>query len=761
MNKISLFLLVLVSLFSISISFAQNILEGKVVDRVTKEPLESAVVTDLNSSKHALTDKAGKFILKGQKAIDSISISFLGYSTKKMKPIFSQQPFLIQLEKGSIELKEVVISIHSNNLTNSHIMSMIDLNMQPVKSAQDLLRLVPGLFIAQHQGGGKAEQIFLRGFDADHGTDVNISVDGMPVNMVSHAHGQGYADLHFLIPETVQGYDFGKGPYYANKGDFNTAGYISYHTKNVLEKNMIKLEGGQFASGRVVAMVNLLGEKSTKQTAYLAGEAMYTNGGPFTVPEHFNRWNLFGKFNSALGNSSKLTISLSTLSSGWRSSGEIPDRALGEGYITSRFGAIDSLQGGYTSRSNINANLVTHFKNNFTLENQAYYSRYFFNLISNFTFNYFYPSTGDEFRQRESRDLIGYNAKISHPYYIANMPLYSVAGIGLRHDAIQPSMLAHVANGGDILNDIQLGHTRETALNAYVDEMLEYGKWLFDLGLRFDYLHFYYFNQAEASDSAAVIFIGANPRAGKAIVSPKINIQYTLNNYLQAYLKMGKGFHSNDARIVIANQGYEILPAAYAADLGVNWKPLPGLFINAAIWYLYLQQEFTFGSDLGDQSVIPGGKTKRTGIDFSARYQFNDWLFGFLNIDLAKPRAIGAPKGNDFLPLAPTFTSTAGLDMRLKNGINASISYRYMHNRPGNEDNSLVALGYWVTDLSLGYYKKKYEIGLSVENLLNVEWNESQFEYLSRLKNETMPVDEMSYTPGVPFFAKLKFSIFF
>src|SRR6201996_7797359 len=205
--------------------------------------------------------------------------------------------------KEPSELKEVIITSHTNNLTTSRTLSSIDLNMQPVRSAQDLLRLVPGLFIAQHQGGGKAEQIFLRGFDADHGTDVSISVDGIPVNMVSHAHGQGYADLHFLIPETVKSYDFGKGPYYTTKGDMCTAGFVDYETKNVLENNMVKIEGGQFSTGRIVAGVNVL-----KNKAYIAADALYTNGGPFLFPEHFKRYNLFGKYSSQISPKTKLTI---------------------------------------------------------------------------------------------------------------------------------------------------------------------------------------------------------------------------------------------------------------------------------------------------------------------------------------------------------------------------------------------------------------------------------------------------------------------
>jgi hypothetical protein len=230
---------------------------------------------------------------------------------------------------------------------------------------------------------------------------------------------------------------------------------------------------------------------------------------------------------------------------------------------------------------------------------------------------------------------------------------------------------------------------------------------------------------------------------------------------MQVYLKAGKGFHSNDARVVIANQGYEILPAAFGADFGFNWKPLPKLYVNAALWWLCLRQEFTYGADLGDQAVSPGGRSRREGIDLSFRYQLTDWLFANANIDLARPRALDEPKGQDYLPLAPTLTSTAGVDVRFATGWNGGISYRYLRNRPANEDNTLTALGYFVTDLALNYTQKKYEIGLAVENLFNQSWNESQFDYVSRLKYEAQPVDEVSYTPGTPFFARVRFTVFF
>ena len=739
-----------------------NVVKGKVLDKITHEPVESAVVIDKTGNTE-VTDKNGKFILHNVKG-DSLIVLLIGYQSQHVI-IVKGKPIIIELEKGAITLKDVTIT-NSNTLKTYSALTMLDLNMQPAKSAQDLLRLVPGLFIAQHQGGGKAEQIFLRGFDADHGTDVNVSADGIPVNMVSHAHGQGYADLHFLIPETVACYDFGKGPYYTDKGDFTTAGYVAYNTKNVLDQDMVKLEVGQFNTLRMLAMINLLGDKAKKRgtSAYIAGERLYSDGGPFGLPEHFTRYNLFGKFNTMVGKKSKLTAIVSTLASGWRASGEIPDRAVSEGYIANRFGALDTSQGGYTTRTNASLKLTTNLGNGWTMDNQLWYSHYFFNLLSNFSFYYYFPTTGDEFRQRDNRDVTGYNGKISKTTEGDNVTLTSTAGAGFRYDNVYPSELDHTENG-QFISYLQYGKTKELNVNGYFDETARTGKWLFNAGARLDYFHFFYQNLAPAVDTFATgIFTGLNPNAQKAIVSPKLSAEYTFNDQLQLYLKAGKGFHSNDARVVIANQGYEILPSAYGTDLGANWKPLPNLFINTAVWYLYLQQEFTFGQDLIDQPggpVSPSGKTVRKGIDFSARYQLTKWLFANVNVNLADPKYIDSAAGHNYVPLAPTFTSTAGLGFRFKSGINGGISYRYLHNRAANSDYSLTARGYFITDLTLNYTRKRYEIGVAIENLFNQQWDESQFEYISRLYNEKAPVDQVSYTPGVPFFAKLKLSVFF
>ncbi len=321
---------------------AQNIISGKLIDKKTKEPIESAALK-FGEKKYILTDKEGSFSINSVATETNVLITSIGYQSKEVA-LTSNMASIIELEAGTINLSEVVVAAPGSNSKSINTISKIDLNLRPAKSSQELLRFVPGLFIAQHQGGGKAEQIFLRGFDIDHGTDIAISVDGMPVNMVSHAHGQGYADLHFLIPETVKNIDYGTGLYYASQGNFNTAGYASFETMNKLEQNRVQVEAGQFNTIRTLGMFQLLNKE--KHSAYIATEYLYSNG-PFKSPQHFNRFNLLGKYNWALNQNNQLQFIASTFKSRWDASGQIPQRAVDEGIID-RFGAIDDKEGGVT-----------------------------------------------------------------------------------------------------------------------------------------------------------------------------------------------------------------------------------------------------------------------------------------------------------------------------------------------------------------------------------------------------------------------------
>ena len=249
-------IITLLSLVVVTNSAYSQKIKGRVLNKIS-QPLEAAYIFNENSKSHAHTSENGVFVLGNSKSGDSIRIGLLGYQTKilVLDAINLKSKFDIILEEKMFQLEEMVITEELNTLST---ITRLDLNTSPVNSSQEVLRKVPGLIIGQHAGGGKAEQLFLRGFDVDHGTDVSISVDGMPVNMVSHAHGQGYSDLHFLIPETVNKIDFGKGPYYAQEGDFNTAGYVGFSTSDYLKDSQISFSIGDFNSLRTLGLFNLL-----------------------------------------------------------------------------------------------------------------------------------------------------------------------------------------------------------------------------------------------------------------------------------------------------------------------------------------------------------------------------------------------------------------------------------------------------------------------------------------------------------------------
>jgi len=726
---------------------AQEVIKGKVIDAVSRQPLEAASIAPISTGAPAtFTDQYGNFTIKSNtKEPFTIAVSFVGYVADTVT-VSGTGPLWITLQPGVVDLKDVVV-LQNNQSTKFTTLSKIDLDLKPVRNTQELLRLVPGLFIAQHAGGGKAEQIFLRGFDCDHGTDVQVSVDEMPVNMVSHAHGQGYADSHFIIAETINNIDFGAGPYYTQHGNLNTAGYVAFSTFNSIPQSRIQVEAGRFNSFRTLALIDLLKKNKDRQSAYIAADYNYTNG-PTVNKQDFRRLNLFGKYNLAISPATQLTASVSSFTSKWNASGQVPERAVKSGMID-RFGSIDPTEGGNTERHNANILLAHQFNSGTTWENQLFYSRYLFNLYSDFTFFLNDPVNGDEINQAEYRNIYGYSSTVKHSASIGNWTLHSIYGTGLRYDATTNSQLAHVVKR-QFLENIKLGDIREANAFGFIQQQVSGGKLFIDAGLRFDYLHFSYFDKLNTSQL---------PAQGKSIVSPKINIQYTINPQVQLFVKAGKGFHSNDTRVVIANRGQQILPAAYGGDLGITLKPNNKLLLNIAAWYLYLDQEFVYAGD--DGNIEPSGKTRREGIDVIARYQFNSHLFANANINFTRPRAIGKIKGQDYIPLAPTATSTGGLFYKAKRGFNGGLSYRFIKNRPANEDNSIVAKGYFLLDGSINYTQQRYEIGIALENIFNTKWNEAQFATESRLQNEPFPVTELNFTPGTAFFARIKFAVFF
>ena len=725
------FALLLFLNFSV-LSFSQ-IQSGIVVDSLNN-PIENAYLVNEKSQSHAHSDEFGKFFIEKTRENDQLVVSALGF--KKQTVSVAGTDFKIVLQSDVFRLEEVIIA---PNLSVMNIISKIDLQTAPVKSSQEILRKVPGLFIGQHAGGGKAEQIFLRGFDIDHGTDIAIAVDGMPVNMVSHAHGQGYADLHFVIPETIDKIDFGKGSYYAGKGDFATAGYVSFKTKDFVENSSISAEIGQFNTFRILGVFNIL-EKQSKDNAYVATEYLLTDG-PFDSPQNFKRINVFGKYIHSLSDKSRVSLQVSRFSSKWDASGQIPQRLVDNGII-SRFGSVDDTEGGETSRTNVNLLYAKSINENLFFKANAFYSNYQFELFSNFTFFLNDPVNGDQIKQKENRDIYGLNSEWSKKWKKGVWQF----GFGFRADATSDTELSHTLNRKTTLENIQLGDIDQTNVFSYGNAEFDFGKLKVNPAVRLDYFKFNYY------DKLATAY--ENQSENKTKISPKLNLIYTQNANLQFFAKSGFGFHSNDTRVVVAQSGKKILPTSFGADVGMIFKPLPKLIVNTALWLLDLEQEFVYVGDAG--IVEPSGKTSRKGIDIGLRYQWNDYLFFDADANYTYARSTDEPDGQDYIPLAPDFTTTAGISLKNYKNWSGGIQYRYLKSRPANEDNSIVAKGYMVTDASVNYEWKNITLGIAAENIFNTEWNETQFATESQLQNETESVEEIHFTPGTPFFIKGK-----
>ena len=742
----AIFLLTIFTFFGVTFSFSQNILSGKVIDALSRQPLEDVSIWGygIDSTKLvSVTDQNGYFILNSQINNIQLTTNLVGYKTTSF--LFnSTQPILIALEHSNIQLKDIIVNTKSTVPFNN--ISKVDLTLKPVRNTQELLRMVPGLFIAQHAGGGKAEQIFLRGFDCDHGTDIQLSVDGIPINMVSHAHGQGYADAHFIIPETINTIDFAAGPYYANHGNMNTGGYVQFSTYKNIPKSLFQIEAGSFNTIRNLFMIDLLKKHKDKESAFVAVDLNYTDG-PTINKQFFNRINVFGKYNLSISNSTDLSISLSGFKSKWNASGQLPERVVNNGSIE-RFGSIDPSEGGNTERYNVNLQLSAHLRKGGSWTNQFFYTKYGFNLYSNFSFYLKNPVTGDEIKQAESRNLYGINSQYKKTKYYNNISLNATYGGGFRLDNIQNSELSSVEKRVFIAFK-KLGDTKELNAFAYTQQQVNIGKLLLEAGIRIDYFNFNYSDHLNFSNQ---------PAQQKTIISPKFIAQYTFNHTIQLYSKLGKGFHSNDTRVVVANSGTSVLPAAYGADLGVILKPNNNIYLNIALWSLYLEQEFVY---VGDEGIVePSGETLRKGIDLNARFQLSKSMFANLSINYSKGKALNEEKGNNYIPLAPELSSTGGISYKTAKGFSSNLSYRYIKNRSANNDYSIEAKGYFLADIAFNYTQNKYTLGLSIENCLNIKWNEAQFATKSRLLNEPTAVTELHFTPGSPLFAKLKFTIF-
>jgi outer membrane receptor protein involved in Fe transport len=663
-----------------------------------------------------------------------------------------------------------------------------DLELRFYPTPEDILRVVPGLVIAQHQGGGKADQYFLRGFDADHGTDVAFYIDGVPINLPSNGHGQGFADLHFLIPEAIDRVEVTKGPYFVETGDFDTAGAINLHTRRSFGESSVTGEYGSFDTWRVLGVASPFGKDAP---TWFAAE-MYGTNGPFISPEDLLRYNLFLKSTFNVSPSTRITVLGTAYGSQWSASGQIPaqfvDLPASNPAHLDPFGSIDPTEGGQTQRQMLVLTLESRPSVADQIILSAYLVRYSLRLFNDFTFQYVDVAHFDEIEQDDQRYYGGFNALYRKRIDVGDIRTVTELGAQARIDSMNVA-LWHVQKRvrlADCPAKTYVDADNETVVPAnpcddadivqsdlavFAQEDVRFSPWArVVVGVRSDLFEWNVTNQLPFNPNPPA---GENPNQGtgvvqKAIVNPKLQAVFTPVPIWDIYLDGGGGFHSNDARVVVAENGSGALPRAWGGEIGTRLSLFDGrLDLAGALWFLHLQSEFVFDADVGGTS--PAGPTNRRGFDFEGRYQILSWLWADLDVSLA--HAVYTENGGDgnAVALAPTFTGQAGLSLFHPSwapGLRARIGARWVGDRPANTEATLVAQGYFIVDLYGAYRWRFLEFGLAINNLFNTSWREAQFATTYRVQeapyNQPAPgVTGVTFTPGNPIALYATASVYF
>jgi outer membrane receptor protein involved in Fe transport len=618
-----------------------------------------------------------------------------------------------------------------------------DLELRPTNTPSDVLRLTPGLIIGQHHGGGKGDQILFRGFDSDHGTDFAVFVDGIPVNIVSHAHGQGYADLHWLIPETIDRVEIYKGPYFAHLGDFATSGAMNIITKRRDKDSSFSIAGGSYNTQRYVGVLSP--PEGTPLTPYLAFEA-YHNDGPFKSENNYNRFNVFSKFNLFSSATSNLSFLGTFFKTYWDASGQIPARAVREGTLGG-FGTLDPSEGGKSERQNLSF-IYNYADAHQSFRAQTWASWYRLQLWSNFTFFLNFPVEGDGIEQNDKRFLTGNNIDYRRNYRLWGMPMETFAGFQSRFDHARVGLFNQTNRARrDTVsnNDIE-----QTNLGWFAQQEIRPTEWLrAQFGLRLDN---FWFDVDQKGDPAAV----ENPISGNAydsIVSPKVNLILTPfkdTDYVKGtnlFVNFGTGFHSNDARVIVQDDKKEI-PRYIGGELGFRSRFWDKVDLSLAYWRAHLESELVFVGDAG--TFEPSGKSRRQGMESEIRYDIFPWLAYDLDLAYTWSRMV---ESGGHVPLAPRFTAFSGLTARLDSGVQSRLQVRHVGSRYGTEDTNLKTRAYTIFDLLLKYEWSRYEVFVSLENLANTEWRSAEtfFESRRSLAEPIEGVLDSHFTPGDPF----------
>jgi outer membrane receptor protein involved in Fe transport len=616
------------------------------------------------------------------------------------------------------EAGEIVVTARSEHRIGHDLSASVgaisgdDIRTRPLLRTSELAEAVPGLIAVQHSGGGKAAQYYIRGYNLDHGTDFSISVDGIPMNLPTHAHGQGYLDLNGLIPETIDRIDYRKGPYSPADGDFSLIAAASMRTIDHVDRPFVTLEGGSYGYRRFAAVASTgLG----RGDLLLAGD-FSANNGPWQLPERLRHYSGFAKY-TVETNWGTLRASLSAYDATWQPTEQIPVRAIGT-VVSDRFGTLDPFLRGTTQRQM--ATLGVEGEHGFAV---LYAQHYRFDLLSNFTFFLNDPVRGDELEQAEDRRTYGLRLQRRVPLG-ARWQL--TLGSDTRTDRIDDLAL-YQTEAGQRIATTSLANIRETSLAGYAElRWRPLDTLTLSGGGRIDHYRF----RIEGRDG-----VTPDNRTDATIATPKLSIAWNGIPHVELYGNYGQGFHSNDARGVLApSDATPALVRGTAYELGARIERGPVIF-TLTHWWSRSAGELVYSGD--DGTVEPSGPSRRRGWEATLFVRPMSWLAIDAIYATNHARFVDAP-GQNRIPNALEAAGSLGLTATNRNGWEGAVRLRHVGPRPLIEDNSVRGPATTVVNLRLAKHFKGLELAADLLNLFDSRRADADYFYASRLQGEPL-----------------------
>jgi outer membrane receptor protein involved in Fe transport len=696
-----------------------------------------------------LADSAAKVVIMG-KALDRGNLAWMGWLAVAVLPgaaTASGIPTGTALEEIVVTATRVGLFGQSRAASEGVVLA-IQLEGRPVLRPGEVLEVVPGLIVTQHSGDGKANQYFLRGFNLDHGTDFATRVDGIPVNMPTHAHGQGYADINFLIPEMVDKVRYRKGTYFADEGNFSAAGAADIVYRRRLDAPLASVTLGQDDYYRA-----LLAASPEVGRGVLLGALDYsTADGPWDLPQDYRKVNGLVKYSRGEAERG-VAVTAMVYDGRWDSTDQIPERAVGGDcaaipFCIPRFGYVDGTSGGASHRYSVSVDAWSNREDGRGWTASAWALDYHLELISNFTYA-IDEVNGDQFEQYDDRRVYGGRFEYVWPASLTGLPGALRAGVELRHDDIEPVGL-FLTTQARRRATVREDDVTQTSYSAYAAHDQRWNDWLrTELGLRFDYFDF------DVSSSLAA----NSGTASDSIASPKATVVLGPWRETEYFVNAGRGFHSNDARGttirvdptdgVTPVDRVDPLVAATGAEIGFRSGVVPGLQLYGALWGLDLDSELLF---VGDGGITePSRESRRWGVELGAFWTPLDWLILDFDYAWSHARFRGTDPAGDYIPGAVEDVASLGVAVNRSDGWFGGARVRYLGEAPLIEDDSVRSDPTLLVNVEAGYrFNSQWSAFVTVFNLFDTEDNDISYFYESRLPGEATPVEDIHFHPVEP-----------